>query len=62
MKNMTEPKISFEKRSTCPMSSWLELFGDKWTLLIIRDMAFFGKKALQRLYGVGRENLDQHFS
>ncbi len=44
MKNMTEPKISFEKRSTCPMSSWLELFGDKWTLLIIRDMAFFGKK------------------
>jgi DNA-binding HxlR family transcriptional regulator len=25
------------------MSSWLELFGDKWTLLIIRDMAFLGK-------------------
>lgn len=41
---MTESKIHFNKRSTCPMSSWLELFGDKWTLLIIRDMAFFGKK------------------
>lgn len=41
---MTDSKLEFNKRSTCPMSSWLDLFGDKWTLLIIRDMAFFGKK------------------
>ncbi|MFT5724557.1 MAG: DNA-binding HxlR family transcriptional regulator [Bacteroidia bacterium] len=36
-------KLDFEKRSTCPLSSWLELFGDKWSMLILRDMAFFGK-------------------
>ncbi len=33
-----------EKRSHCPINCWLELFGDKWTLLIIRDMALFGKR------------------
>ena len=37
-------KLDFDKRSTCPLSSWLDLFGDKWTLLIIRDIAFFGKR------------------
>ena len=31
-----------EKRSTCPISRGLDLFGDKWTLLIIRDIAFRG--------------------
>lgn len=30
-------------RSQCPISCALEIFGDKWTLLIIRDIAFFGK-------------------
>ena len=32
-----------EKRSYCPLSSTLELIGDKWSLLIIRDMLLFGK-------------------
>ncbi len=30
------------RRSTCPVACTLDLIGDKWTLLIIRDM-FFGK-------------------
>lgn len=32
-----------QKRSDCPVSSGLDVFGDKWTLLILRDMMFFGK-------------------
>jgi DNA-binding HxlR family transcriptional regulator len=32
-----------EKRSACPVSCSLEVIGDKWSLLIIRDMLFFGK-------------------
>jgi len=32
-----------EKRSGCPISCSLELVGDKWSLLIIRDMLYFGK-------------------
>lgn len=30
-------------RSKCPIASTLDLIGDKWTLIIIRDL-FFGKK------------------
>ena len=30
-------------RSDCPISTALDIFGDKWSLLIIRDMAFVGK-------------------
>lgn len=31
-----------EKRSDCPISRALDLFGDKWSLLILRDIAFKG--------------------
>ena len=31
------------RRSDCPINFALELFGDKWTFLIIRDMMFKGK-------------------
>ncbi len=32
-----------KNRSECPISSTLDLFGDKWSLLIIRDLIFFNK-------------------
>lgn len=32
-----------KKRSDCPISCSLDIFGDKWSLLIIRDMMFFNK-------------------
>jgi DNA-binding HxlR family transcriptional regulator len=32
-----------KKRSECPISCSLDIFGDKWSLLIIRDMMFFQK-------------------
>lgn len=31
------------RRSECPISFGLDLFGDKWTLLILRDILLFGK-------------------
>ncbi|MDB4902248.1 MAG: transcriptional regulator [Mucilaginibacter sp.] len=31
------------KRSDCPISYSLDIFGDKWSLLVIRDMLFRGK-------------------
>jgi len=31
-------------RSDCPISYALELFGDKWSLLVIRDLVFDQKK------------------
>ena len=32
------------RRSDCPISFALDLFGDRWTLLVIRDLMFKGKK------------------
>lgn len=32
-----------KKRSECPLSCSLDIFGDKWSLLIIRDMMFYNK-------------------
>ncbi len=37
MKKMT-------RRSTCPISTALDILGDKWTLLVIRDLMFKGKR------------------
>ena len=36
-----------EFRSSCPICSALDIIGDKWTLLIIRDMLFFHKKTFK---------------
>jgi len=31
-------------RSMCPLANTLDIIGDKWTLILIRDMLFLGKK------------------
>jgi len=36
-------------RSNCPISSALDHLGDKWSLLIIRDIALFGKNSYSAL-------------
>jgi DNA-binding HxlR family transcriptional regulator len=33
-----------QRRSDCPINFSLETFGDLWSLLIIRDIVYFGKK------------------
>lgn len=33
-----------DPRSTCPVGRALDLIGDRWTLLIIRDMLVYGKR------------------
>lgn len=39
------------RRSHCPISYALDLFGDKWTLLIIRDMLFKQKRRFGQFAG-----------
>lgn len=36
-------------RSGCPINLSLEVFGDKWSLLILRDMIFGGKRHFREL-------------
>lgn len=35
----------FTNRSLCPISTALDIFGDKWTLLVVRDIIFEGKSS-----------------
>lgn len=37
------------RRSPCPIANTLDLIGDKWTLLIVRDLLFFGKRQYREL-------------
>lgn len=36
-------------RSYCPINLSLEIFGDTWTLLVLRDMMFAGKRHFREL-------------
>jgi len=40
----TAPYSRPEPRSSCPISNALDLLGDRWTLLVIRDLLFVGKR------------------
>lgn len=43
------PRNSSTCRSNCPINFALETFGDKWTLLIVRDLMFKGKQTYGEL-------------
>lgn len=36
-------------RSSCPIASTLDILGDKWSLLIVRDMLLGGKKTFKEI-------------
>jgi len=46
-KNFKFIKMDIDFRCQCPISSALDIIGDKWTLLIIRDMLFDHKKTFK---------------
>lgn len=50
---MTSPKHEF--RSRCSIARSLEILGDKWTLLVVRDLMWHGKHTFQDL-----QNSEEH--
>ena len=42
-----------ERRSGCPISLALELFGDPWTLLIVRDVMFKARRTFKEFQAAG---------
>lgn len=40
------------QRSSCPISGTLELLGDRWSLLVIRDVMFFDSHTFGELQGL----------
>jgi len=43
------------RRSNCPISFSLDIIGDRWTLLILRDLVLTGKKHYQELLEAGED-------
>jgi len=43
-------------RSACAVSSGLDLFGDKWSLLIVRDLLYYGERAFKD-FSTASENI-----
>jgi DNA-binding HxlR family transcriptional regulator len=42
-----------DRRSACPIAYALDLFGDRWTLLVLRDLIFGGKRYFQEFLASG---------
>lgn len=40
-------------RSGCPIGISLDLFGDRWSLLIVRDLLFFGRRTFHEFAAAG---------
>jgi DNA-binding HxlR family transcriptional regulator len=39
--------MAISHRSVCPIACTLDILGDRWTLLVIRDMLFFEKQRFE---------------
>jgi DNA-binding HxlR family transcriptional regulator len=46
-------KSTRARRSGCPISLALEIFGDTWSLLIVRDLMFKGFRTFNEFLGAG---------
>lgn len=44
-------KTCIGRGSGCPISYSLDIFGDRWTLLILRDLLLFGKQRYREFQG-----------
>jgi DNA-binding HxlR family transcriptional regulator len=44
---MTAKKLAFTRRSGCPLNASVEMLGDRWSLLIIRDMMLLGYRTFK---------------
>ena len=45
--------MKYKKHSGCPFTYALDIFGDKWSLIILRDLILFGKKTYKEFAGAG---------
>jgi len=46
---MPSPETAW--RSRCPINVSLEIFGDRWSLLVVRDLLFGGPRSFSQLLG-----------
>ena len=46
---MPSKKPALQRRSGCPLNASVEMLGDRWSLLIIRDMLLLGSRTFKDL-------------
>src|SRR5204863_6586764 len=51
VENMPKKKSGPERRSGCPLNASVEILGDRWSLLIIRDMMLRGFRTYKEFLG-----------
>jgi DNA-binding HxlR family transcriptional regulator len=55
-----EIRISDSHRSGCPINLSLEVFGDRWSLIILRDMMFGGRRHFRELLNHSEERISSN--
>jgi DNA-binding HxlR family transcriptional regulator len=50
---MPMPSTEPHRRSGCPISISLEIFGDRWSLLVVRDLMFKGLRTFREFAAAG---------
>lgn len=55
MLDTMKSKRSGERRSGCPISTMLEIFGDSWSLLVVRDLLFMRRKTFNEFLNAGEK-------
>ena len=48
---MARAKPVFKRRSPCPLNASVEMLGDRWSLLILRDMMVWGFRTFKEFLG-----------
>jgi DNA-binding HxlR family transcriptional regulator len=49
--------MNLDRRSGCPINLSLEVFGDRWSLIILRDMIFGGRRHFRELLNGSMEGM-----
>jgi DNA-binding HxlR family transcriptional regulator len=52
--------MAAEPRSECPINLSLEIFGDRWSLIILRDMIFGGRRHYRELLTRSEEGISSN--
>ena len=47
----------YEPRSGCPINATIEVFGDRWSLLVLRDIVFGDRRYFRELQAGSQEGI-----
>ena len=57
MQAETSPAMTDPHRSGCPINLTLEVLGDKWSLIVVRDIMFGGRRRFRELLAASVEGI-----